>query len=441
MSDIALSNLKDCLDYALSKGASDASIKSATTKAFSYGVRMGEPETLERSESTALMIRLYKGQKKQVIRASNFDFDALKGMIDDTLPLMHALPEDPYVGLASKDQILKDIPNLDIADPSEPDEKAMMAMMNEAEKAALAHEKVTNSKGGEIAWERFSTALVASNGFEGSFEGTSASYYLQPVAGAKDGMQVDFDYSQAVYFDDLKNPEEVGRRAAEKVAAKLNPRKVKTGSYPVFFDRDIAGTIFSHLMEAISGDNIARGISFLKNSMGEQLFADNITLYDEPFKARGLGTRPFDGEGMGFTPLEFIKDGILQYWLMDLGAARKLDMVDAPHQPLRGTGSTTNLRLNTGDLSPAEFFKKIGTGFLATDLMSRPKSLVNGDYSVGASGFWIENGEIAYPVHEATISGNLRDMFKALQPANDITTDQRHNYPTIYLGELSLGGE
>lgn len=436
--------LEKLVDYALKKGASDASIKASRSNEFSYGVCMGRPEKLERADSLGVSIRLYKGQKKQSIQATHLDADMLKERIDNALVTMDHLPEDPYIGLASKDQILKEIPNLndlEICDENDPDEKLLMDILNETEKAALSHDKVTNSKGGSIGWERYNTVLVASNGFSGSLEGTSGSFYIQPIAGEKDTMQVDYDYSHAIYFDDLKSAEEVGKKAAEKVTSRLNPKKVKTGTYPIYFDRDIAGSIFSHFISAIQGHNIARGVSFLKNKKGEKLFNNGITLIDDPFKKRGLGTSPFDSEGMGFETLNLIENGVFNHWLLDLVSMRKLGLNDYDPRFLRGTGSTTNLSLVPSDLSRNDLFKKFGNGLLITDLMSRPDTLVNGDYSVGASGFWIEDGEIAYPVHEATVSGNMIDMFANLERANDITTDKKNNFPTLYLGALSVGGE
>lgn len=440
---MSLETLDKIVEYALEKGASDARVKASRSNEFTYGICNGRPEKLERSDNLGVSIRLYKGKKKQAIQATHLNIDMLKSSIDDALATMDHLPEDPYIGLASPDQIVKqdEMPSdLDICDTQDPDEEELMAMLEQVEESALENKLVTNSKGGSIGWERYNTYLVMSNGFRGSYEGTSGSFYIQPIAGEKDNMQVDYDYSHAIHFKDLKDPAAVGQKAAEKVVSRLNPQKIKTGTYPVYFDADIAGSIFSHFLSAISGSNIARGVSFLKNKKGEKLFKDNITLRDDPFKKRGFGSRPFDSEGMGFKQINLIENGVFNNWLLDLTSARKLEMEDDTSGFLRGSGQTTNLTLDAGKHSQEELFKEFGDGFLVTDLMSRPNSLVNGDYSVGASGFWIENGKIAYPVHEMTVSANLIDIFAALTPANDLTTDKKDNFPTIYLGNLSVGG-
>lgn len=431
--------MEKILDYALSQGATQADIKMAQTKSVSFATRMAKPESVERSESHAVTVRLLKGKKKQSITSTQLDDALLKRMIDDALETIDHLPEDPYAGLADESQILKDIPTLDICDPKDPSEDILMEMVKQCEESALSHADITNSKGGHIGWDRFNMFMVSSNGFKGSYTSTDGGFYVQPVAGKGDNMQVSYDQTNAIYFDDLKTPQDVGNKAAEKTIAKLNPKKVKTGSYPVLFDNEISSSLIGHLINAISGPNIAKGVSFLKDKLGEKLFDFPIHIHDDPQKPRGLGSRPFDGEGFALKPMDIIKDGVLQTWLMDLVSARKLNQLDHPH--LRGKASTTNITLAPGPKSRDEMIAQMGTGFIVNSLMSRPDSLANGDYSVGASGFWVENGAIAYPVHEVTLSGNLIEMFKGMEPASDITEDKKTNAPSLLIQSMTVGGE
>ena len=261
--------MEKILNYALSKGATEADIKLAKTKSVSFATRLAKPESVERSESHAVTVRLLKGKKKQSITSTQLDESLLERMIDDALETIDHLPEDPYSGLASNDQILTQIPSLDICDPKDPDDETLMDMVKQCEQTALNHADITNSKGGQIGWDRFELFMVSSNGFKGSYASTDGGFYVQPVAGNGDNMQVSYDQTNAIYFDDLKTPQDVGDKAAEKTIAKLNPKKVKTGSYPVLFDRDISASLIGHLISAISGPNIAKGVSFLKDKLNQ----------------------------------------------------------------------------------------------------------------------------------------------------------------------------
>lgn len=433
------------LDHALKNGATDCDVKVAQAKSFAYDQRLGTPESLERAESNGITIRLFKGQKKQTLSSTQHDIETLKNQINAALETLDLLPEDPYCGLANGDQIAKnisqkDIDSLELADAHVIDEAILIDLAKRTEAAALSHNLVENSKGAGVSFDESEIHILSSNGFKGSYKNTHYGLYVQPIAGNGETMQVDYDYTGAAHFEDLKSPEDVGIKAAEKTAAKLNPRKVKTGTYPVFYDAGISGSLFGQLIDAIAGRNIARGISFLKDKKGEQLFEKTaLHLYDNPHKKRGLGSKPFDGEGFALKQLDLIKDGVLTNWIWGLNSARQCDALDDPN--LRGSGITTNLTIAPGEKTKQALFKEIGTGFLATSLMSSPNSLANGDYSVGASGFWIENGIIAYPVHEVTLSSNLIDMFKNMVVANDLTTDKRHNYPTVLIPSMTVGGE
>lgn len=433
--------MKTLIAFAKENGATDVDIKLAQDDVFSFGCRMGNPETIERSQSNAITIRLFKGKKKQSINASTLDEQTLKNAILDSLATIDELPEDPYCGLASPDKIAKKIPDLIMADTQDPNEDDLKNALILAEKTALNDPQITNSEGGNISWDRSQFYMVSSNGFEGQYERTNGSFYIQPVAGQKDQMQVDYDYSSAVCFDDLKDPETLGKKAAQKTIAKLNPKKTKTGTYPVVYDKEISASLLGLFMQAISGPNIAKGVSFLKNHLKGNIFPDQISIIDDPALPKGLGSQPFDGEGYPLSKIEFVKNGVLQQWLMDMVSARKLQDKVEKDTVIRGRPAKTNLYMTAGKQSPDELIADIKQGFYITSLMSRPDSLANGDYSVGASGFWIENGKITHPVHEATVSSNLFDMFKTLSAANDLEFTGSSNAPTVRIEQMTVAGE
>lgn len=432
--------MDDLILFSKKNGASDVDVKIGVNKSFSFGSRLGKTETIERSESSSITLRLYQGKKKQVISASNLNADILKSDIKDALSTISELPEDPYCGLASSDQVAKNIPDLDINDPNDPSEEKLLDMLLEAENTALGHKGITNSEGGSADWDRYDLYMLSSNGFKGHFETTDGSISIEPVAGSGDNMQISHDFSASVYFSDLKSPKALGDKAAEKVLAKMNPKKIKTGEYPVVYHSDIGGSLLGLMMEAINGSNIAKGISFLKDKRGQQIFKNNIHIIDNPHVPRGLGSKPFDGEGFSLSEIEFVKDGILNHWMLDLVSARKMNLIGDASHPLRGSAARTNLIMQNGDVSFQDLIADIKQGFLVTELMSRPESLTNGDYSVGASGFMIENGKIAYPIHEATLSSNLIDMYANLVPANDLMIDRSTKTPSLFIPKMTVAG-
>lgn len=440
MSDTYFNAMDDLIHFSKKNGASDVDVKIGINKSFSFGSRLGKPETIERSESSSITLRLFQGKKKQVISASNLNPDLLKQDIKDALATISELPEDPYCGLADSSQITKKFPDLDIADPNDPSEEKLMDMLLEAENTALATKGITNSEGGGAGWERYDFYMLSSNGFKGHFETTDGSLSIEPVAGKGDNMQVSYDFSSGVYFSDLKSPKALGEKAAAKVLAKMNPKKIKTGEYPVVYHSDIGGGLLGLMMEAINGSNIAKGVSFLKDKKGQQLFQSNINISDKPHIPRGFGSKPFDGEGFGLSDIDFVKDGILQYWMLDLVSARKLNLLNDKTIPLRGSSARTNLFMENGTVSFDDLIGDIKKGFFVTELMSRPDSLTNGDYSVGASGFMIENGKITHPIHEATLSSNLIEMYASLIPSNDLVMDRSTKTPSLFIPKMTVAG-
>jgi PmbA protein len=286
--------------------------------------------------------------------------------------------------------------------------------------------------------------MAASNGFAQNYAVTSHSFSASVIAGEGTTMERDYDFTSAVYAEDLKSPAEVGRRAGERAVARINPQKKKTSHVPVVYDWRASSSLLRHLTGAINGAGIARGTSFLKEMMGEQIFSDNITIHDDPHRRRGLSSKPFDGEGIATTPKKIIENGKLMTWLLDLASSRQLGL-STTGNAARGTSgppspSSTNVYLEAGELSVAELIGDIKEGFLVNELIGMGVNGVTGDYSRGASGFWIENGEITYPVSEMTIAGNLKDMFAALIPANDLEFRYGTDAPTVRIDGMTVAG-
>jgi PmbA protein len=353
-------------------------------------------------------------------------------------------PEDKYAGLAPKELLARSIPDLDIADSQEPSTEALIDSARVIEGAAMAVKDITNSEGGGASYGRSAIALATSEGFSGRYASTSYGIGVSVIAGEGVNMERDDDSAAARHLSDLENAEAVGRRAGEKAVARLNPRKVKSQSVPVVYDPRAANGLVGHLAGAISGAAIARGVSFLKDRLGEQILASGITIVDDPHRLRGLRSKPFDGEGVRNKRWALVEDGVLKTWLLDTASARQLGLTTTGHAA-RGTGgppspSTTNLYMMPGKLTRDALIGDISSGFYVTELMGQGVNAVTGDYSRGASGFWIENGKLAYPVSEVTIAGNLKDMYRNLTPANDLVFRYSTNAPTLRVEGMTIAG-
>jgi PmbA protein len=282
-------------------------------------------------------------------------------------------------------------------------------------------------------------AIVISNGFSHGYRRTGMGVSMSAIAGEGLAMQRDYDYTSAIHFSDLRDPETIGRSAGERAVKRVDPRKVKSQSVPVIYDRRIASGLIGHLLGAINGAAIARGTSFLKDRMGEQIFGSHITIVEDPFIRRGLGSRPFDGEGLACHRKNLIDKGILTQWVLDLRSARQLGLAPTG-QGSRGGPTTSNVYLPAGEQSPEEQIKGISQGLYVTELIGSSINNVTGDYSRGASGFWIENGELTFPVSEITIAGNLKDMFKTIVPASNLEFRSSVNAPNCLVEGLTIAG-
>ena len=436
--------LDDMLAAAKSKGADAADAILVEGTSASLSCRLGEPEDLERSESHDLGLRVLVGQRQAVVSSADFSKQALNDLVERAVAMARAVPEDKYAGLADPDQLATDIPDLDEFDPSEPTAEQMIEMARACEDAARAVDGITNSEGAELGFGKSTVYLAATNGFNGYRQGSRFSIGVSVVAGEGTKMERDYDFSSTVWLSDLDNPEEIGREAGENTVRRLNPRKAGSAQLPIVYDPRVASSLLGHFCGAINGQSVARGTTFLANKMGEKVFADGITVIDDPLKKRGLRSKPFDGEGVQTKTRNLIDDGILTTWILDLATSRQLGLETTGHAA-RGTGgppspSVTNVHLAPGSVSKKDLIGAIDNGFYVTELIGMGVNNVTGDYSRGAGGFWIENGEIAYPVNEVTIAGNLRDMFLNLTPADDLEFKRATNAPTVRVDGMTIAG-
>ena len=355
------------------------------------------------------------------------------------------MPEDRYAGLADPEQIARELPELDLDDGEEPGAAALAELAAAAEEAALAHPKITNSEGAEAGWSRARTTLVASNGFVGSSARSSHSLSAAVIAGANGAMERDYDFATVIRARDLPDPAEIGRRAAERAARRLNPRKVKSQSVPVVFDPRVAGGIVRHLASAISGPAVARGTTFLKDKLGERIFPAGVTIVDDPLRPGGLRSRGFDAEGIAAARRKLIDDGVLTTWLLDCAAARQLGLATTGHAA-RGIASPpapapSNAWLEAGAPSPQDLILDIKEGIYIIEMLGMGINPVTGDYSRGAAGFRIENGALSWPVSEITIAGNLIDMFGHVTPASDLEFRYGIDAPTLRIDGMTVAGQ
>jgi PmbA protein len=422
--------------------AADALYVEGVSSSVSY--RLGKLEDVERAENYDLGLRVFVGQKVAFVSSTDFSEEALGGLPERAVRMARLAPEDRFAGLAPTERLATVIPELDLEDAAEPAPELLIARARDAEGAALAVAGVTNSEGGGASFSRQAVALATSAGFYGRYAGTSHGIGVAVLAGEGTGMERDYDQASARHAGDLRGAEEIGRTAGEKAVKRLNPRSMKSQAVPVVFHPDEAGGLLGHFAGAISGAAIARGVSFLKDRMGQAIFAPGIHVIDEPHRVRGPRSKPFDGEGVANARRALIEDGVLTSWLLDCASARQLGLETTGHAA-RGTGgppspSTTNLYLQAGTLSVRELIADIKQGFYVTELMGMGVNGVTGDYSRGAAGFWIENGEIAFPVSEVTIAGNLKDMFQHLTPASDLEFRHGTNAPTVRIEGMTLAG-
>ena len=441
----AQTRVHDLVAQAKRAGADAADALYLCNESTSVSVRLGDLEDVERSEGETIGLRLFVGRRSASVSSSDLSGDALATLVDRAVAMAREAPEDRFSGLAPADRLLRDIaPDLDADDGAAVSPEDLKARALIAEGAARSVAGVTNSEGGSASAGRTIIALATSHGFAGgyatSYHGCSASV----IAGEGGGMQRDHAYRSARYLADLEGAEAIGRRAGERAVARLNPAKLSSGAMPILFDPRVGSSLLGHFAGAILGSSIARRTSFLLDALDTQVFAGGITIVDDPLRLRGLGSKPFDGEGLPTARRELIANGVLTGWLLDSASARQLGLQPTGNAQ-RGIGgppgaSTTNFYMEAGPLSPAELMKDVKRGLYVTELIGSGANPVTGDYSRGAAGFLIEDGEIATPVAEITIAGNLKDMFRALVPANNLKFERATDVPTIRIDGMTVAG-
>ncbi len=412
----------------------------------SVQVRLGKLEDVERSESEHVGLRVFVGRRSASIGSTDLSDAALDELAQRAVAMASAAPEDPYAGLAPEELLLRSAPpELDIADPQDSTPQELRAIAEATEDAARAVTGVTNSEGGGASSGRSVVALATSHGFAGGYGGTSRGLSASVIAGEGDGMQRDYGWRSARYGSDLPTPEEIGTLAGTRAVARLNPGRLKSGPLPVVFAPRVGGSLIGHLVGAMAGSAIARRSSFLLDRLEEQLFDSALRIIDDPHRPRGLRSRPFDGEGLPTARRALVEGGRLTGWLMDSASARQLGLAPSGHAARGSSGapgvSATNLHLEAGSVSPAGLMADIADGVYVTELIGHGVNAVTGDYSRGASGVRIVNGELAGPVAEFTVAGNLIDMFRGLTPANDLEWHRSINVPTIRVDGMTVAGD
>jgi len=432
------------VERAIAAGATAADALYAGDRSSSVHVRLGETESVSRSEGEEIGLRLFIGQRSATVASSDLSEDALATLVERCLAMAGEAPEDPYSGLAPSELLaLGDRSYLDVYDPYEPDPAELRERALAAERAALDVSGVTNSNGGGASASATTIALATSGGFSGAYRtsghGTSASV----IAGEGASMQRDHAWHSARHLEDLESAAEIGRRAGERAVSRLNPGRPKPGKYPVIFDPRVSSGLLGHLSGAINGASVARGTSFLKDKLKEQLFATGVRIVDDPLRLRGLRSRGFDAEGLRVSRQELVTNGTLNQWIADSAAARQLGIAPTGHAS-RGVGGApgaapSNLYMEAGNRTREEILASVPEAVLVIELIGQGVNGVTGDYSRGAAGFMVRSGEIAEPVTEITIASNLIEMFATLEPASDLEFRRGIDAPTILVPEMMVG--
>lgn len=435
------------LDAARKAGADAADAIAISGSSVSVDVRAGALEQAERAEATDIGLRVFIGRRQAVVSASDSRAETLRAMAERAVAMAREAPEDPYAGLADPDQLARDwdVAALELDDPSpDPDPAALEADALAAEAAALAVAGVTQVQQASAGFGRQSVHIAASNGFSGGYRRSSRSLSCVAIAGSGTAMERDHDGDSRAFQADLRGAAEIGREAGERAVARLGARKPRTGRYPVLFDERVSASLIGHLLAAANGAAVARGSTWLDGRLGAQILPADLSLVEDPHRARVAGSRPFDAEGLPTRRRAIVENGVLTGWTLDLASARKLGMAPTGNAA-RGVSGTPgpanwNVTLTAGRQDRAALIRDMGTGLLVTGLIGSTINPNTGDYSRGASGFWVENGAIAHPVNEITIAGNLPDMLARIVPANDARPHLSRVVPSLLVEGMTLAG-
>jgi PmbA protein len=436
--------LDDVLSKARAAGADAADAVFVESRSLAVAYRLGKQESLEHSEAKVVGLRIFVGQRQAIVSSSDISSHVLTALVERGLAMARVVPEDPYCGLADASEIATEISDVDACDPGAIDAATVSERALAAEAAALSVPGVSNSEGAEAGAGLDIYAIAGSNGLRQTYSRSWHSISVAVLAGQGTEMERDYNYASSVYSEDLDDAEAIGRRCGERAVRRLHPRKASSAQVPIVFEPRVARGLLGHLAAAINGSAVARGTTFLTGKLGEPVFTPGITIVDDPLRRRGLRSRPFDGEGIASSRRAIVEDGLLKTWLLDLRSARQLRLRSTGHAA-RGASSPpspapSNLYLEPGRVSAEQLVRDIASGLYVTDLMGFGVNGVTGDYSRGASGFWIENGALAYPVSEITVSGNLLQMFRKLTPAGDLEFRYGIDSPTVRIDGMTVAG-
>lgn len=435
------------LQAAKTHGADAADAIAVTGTSVSIDVRAGALEHAERSEGVDIGLRVFVGQKQACVSASDVRDETIATIAERAVAMAKLSPDDPYIGLADSSQLAvdRDCSALEMFDPTdEPAAADLEEDARRAEAAALESDGISQVQSASAGYGRRQVHLAASNGFSGGYERSDRGLSCVAIAGTGSDMERDYFGDSRIFQADLMSPEDIGHRAAQNTLARVGARKPKTGTFPVLFDERISSTLLGHLLAAVNGGAIARGSSWLRDSLNEQVLPATLSVTERPHRKRTSGSRLFDAEGLPTRERAIVENGILMGWTLDLATARQLGQtstanasrgVSAPPSP-----SPTNVSLTQGNQSREDLIKDMGTGLLVTSMIGASINPTTGDYSRGASGFWVENGALAYPVNECTIAGNLRDMLKSIIPANDARIHLSRVVPSILVEGMTIAG-
>lgn len=429
------------VDAARKAGADSADTVCLRGISLSVEVRLGKIEETTRAEGDDFTLRAFVGKRSASVSANVLTDPA--ELAERAVAMAKVAPEDAYTGLADPARLARSFPDLDLLDESIPSADELSEAALAAEDAARAVPGVTNSGGGSAGWSLGGMVLATSGGFAGSYLSSRFGISASAIAGTGTGMERDYDYDSRIYRADLADPTEIGRKAGERAVRRLNPVQAPTGRATVVYDPRVSASLVGHLSSAINGAAVARKTSFLRDKLGSAIFRPDIVIDDDPTRPRGLASHPFDGEGVAALPLEIIGGGVLRTWFLDSASARELGL-ETNGRAARGGGnpspSSTNLTLRAGKRSPEELIAAIGDGIYVSELIGHGVNPLTGDYSRGASGFAIRNGQLAEPVSEITIAGNLIEMFQRLEPASDLVFRFATNAPTVAVEGMTIAG-
>lgn len=441
LSDLALA-LKEA---ALRAGADQADAMAVSGTALGIDIRQGALEQAERSEGTEVGLRVLVGQRQAMVSASDTSSATLTALAERAVAMAREAPEDDTIGLADPADLAKDwdLAALELSDSAEPSAAQLQEAARALEEAALSREGITQAEA-SASYSARAFYIAQSNGFHGGYGRTGHSRSITAFCGSGTAMERDYAGEGRAHLADLPDIAAIGHKAADRALERLGAVKPPTGTYPVVYDERIAASLVGHLLSAINGVSVTRGSTWARDLMGQAILPDGISLIEDPLRRRGPSSRPFDAEGLPQYAKTLVEKGILQSWVLDLGTARQLGLKSTGNAS-RGPGGppapgTTNIELAGGCSSREDLIKDMGTGLLITGLIGSTISPTTGDYSRGASGFWVENGKISHPVHECTIAGNLRDMLTRIVPANDARQHLSMRVPSILIDGMTLAG-